>query len=91
MAFSVPAEPLKISLNGVDIPWVQQYNHLGHLLHNSEDWIHDLLVKRGTFIGGVHELQQELGLQHPNVMLKLVNTYNTCFTQSVNLESMAIT
>ena len=79
MAFSVPAEPLKISLNGVDIPWVQKYNHLGHLLHSSEDWIHDLLVKRGTFIGGVHELQQELGLQHPDVMLKLVNTYNTCF------------
>ena len=79
MAFNVPDEPVKISLNGVDIPWVSSYKHLGHLLHISEDWHHDLLLKRGAFIGGFHELQQELGVQHPDVMLKLVNTYNTCF------------
>ena len=79
MAFNAPEDPANISLNNVDIPWVSSYKHLGHLLHSSEDWKHDLMLKRGTFIGGVHELQQELGLQHPDVMLKLVNTYNTSF------------
>ena len=70
---------MKISLNGVDIPWVSSYKHLGHLLHVSEDWQHDLMLKRGAFIGGIHELQQELGLQSPDVLLKLVHTYVTCF------------
>ena len=61
------------------IPWVPSYKHLGHLLHDSEDWDSDLLQKRGIFIGGFHELQQELGLQDPSVMLKLVNTYISSF------------
>ena len=79
MAFGLQIEPVKISLNGVDLPWVSSYKHLGHLLHTSEDWSHDLLKKRGVFIGEFHELQQELGLQESVVMEKLVNTYITSF------------
>ena len=79
MFFNTQQEPIKISLNGLDIPWVPSYKHLGHLLHDSEDWDSDLLQKRGIFIGGFHELQQELGLQDPSVMLKLVNTYISSF------------
>ena len=74
MHFNTHMHPLNISLNGRDLPWVSSYKHLGHLLHDSEDWDHDLLLKRGTFIGGFHELQQELGLQDSSVMLRLVNT-----------------
>ena len=79
MHFNTHMHPLNISLNGRDLPWVSSYKHLGHLLHDSEDWDHDLLLKRGTFIGGFHELQQELGLQDSSVMLRLVNTYITSF------------
>ena len=79
MCFNIIEHPSNISLNGLDIPWASSYKHLGHLLHDSEDWDHDLLWKRGMFIGGFHELQQELGLQDPSVMLKLVNTYITSF------------
>ena len=79
MAFNINERPVNISLNGLDIPWVASYKHLGHLIHDSEDWGHDLLLKRGTFIGGFHELQQELGLQEASVMLRLVNTYISSF------------
>ena len=79
MHYNTQVEPMKISLNGLDIPWVPGYKHLGHMLHNSESWDCDLLQKRGAFIGGFHELQQEIGLQDPSVMLKLVNTYISSF------------
>ena len=79
MAFHTKERPVNISLNGRDLPWVSSYKHLGHLLHDSEDWQHDLLLKRGMFIGGFHELQQELGKQDPSIMLRLVNTYITSF------------
>ena len=79
MHFNIAEQPMNISLNGLSLPWVSSYKHLGTIIHNSEDWVHDMLIKRGMFIGGFHELQQELGVQHPAVMLRLVNTYITSF------------
>ena len=75
LALNVPCKPATISLYGVPLPWVDSYKHLGHWIHSDEDMDHDLLKKRGEFIGKVHELRQEFGHQDPNVFMSLVFVY----------------
>ena len=79
LAINVPAEPANIILYDTPLPWVDSYKHLGHLLHIDEDMSHDLLQKRGEFIGKVHALRQELGDQNPVVFMSLVSIYLSSF------------
>ena len=57
--------PEPIMLEGKQLPWVDSWPHLGHLLHRDESLDHDLLQKRGQFIGKLHSLKQEFGNQIP--------------------------
>ena len=55
--------------------------HLGHTIcagavENTSKFI---LSRRGEFVSKIHELQQELGNQHPHVFIRLVQTYLTSF------------
>ena len=43
-----------ITLEGRNFPWVESWAHLVHLLHKDESLGHDLLLKRGQFIGKLH-------------------------------------
>lgn len=71
--------PMNITINNTPLPWVDTYKHLGHIIHKDESWCHDMLIKRGEFIGKVHSLRQELGGQSPEVFIKLVTIYLTSF------------
>ena len=61
------------------LPWVESWPHLGHLLHQDESLDHDLLQKRGRFIGKIHSLRQEFGQKDPIVYMKLVSVFLTSF------------
>ena len=56
------------------LPWVTSAVHLGHTI-STVDYSKDILCRRGEFISNVHQLQQELGDQHPDVFMRLVQTY----------------
>ena len=71
--------PEPIILEGKQLPWVDSWPHLGHLLHRDESLDHDLLQKRGQFIGKLHSLKQEFGNQDPIVYTKLVSIYLSSF------------
>ena len=68
-----------IKLYGVPLPWVDSWEHLGHVIHRDESPSHDLLQKRGEFIGKVHNLRQELGAVDPKVFLILTQIYMSSF------------
>lgn len=75
LAFNVTSEPVRLNLYNLVLPWVKSAKHLGHVIHVDECPSHDLLKRRGEFIGKVHSLRQELGDQNPDVFMSLVRTY----------------
>ena len=87
--FKSPAQNIK--LYGQDIPYVNQWEHLGHLINNDGSTSHDILRSRAVFISKVHSLHQELGKVHPKVFLDLVQIYLSSFYGATlwDLESAA--
>lgn len=79
LAFNQKHPASNMSVDGIQIPWVEQAVHLGHVINIDQCTSHDASEKRGIFIGKTHALQQELGDQHPSVMLRLRWTYATAF------------
>ena len=80
IAFGSKIEPEKIKLNdGRVLPFVDSWPHLGFLLHNDRSPDHDLMIKRGKFIGKLHSLRQQLGNIDPIVHTKLISIYLTSF------------
>ena len=77
LAFNIPKNtiPANIVLNGRPLPWAESYKHLGHFIHSDESMSHDLMAKRGEFIGKLHALRQEVGNQYPDVFMTLVSVY----------------
>ena len=67
--------PKAIILYGRELPYVEEAVHLGHLLHTDESPGHDMLLKRGEYIGKFHSLRQDLGKQFPAVYMKLISVY----------------
>ena len=61
------------------LPWVESWPHLGHLLHSDQSLSHDLLQRRGQFIGKIHSFRQEFGNIDPIVYMKLVSIYLLSF------------
>ena len=59
IAFGAKFTPPPITLEGRDLPWVDSWQHLGHTLNKDESMDHDLMEKRGRFIGKIHSLRQE--------------------------------
>ena len=76
---------------GRDIPYVNQWEHLGHLINSDGTTSHDILRSRAIFISKVHSLHQELGKFHPKVFLNLVHIYLSSFYGATlwSLESSA--
>ena len=73
-------KPEKIDLNdGRNLPWVDSWPHLGHILHIDESPCHDLLMKRGQFISKLHVFRQEFGNVDPIVYMELVSIYLSSF------------
>ena len=61
------------------MPYDDQWEHLGHIIHKDMSTSHDILRSRAIFISKVHSLHQELGRVHPKVFLILVQIYLTSF------------
>lgn len=74
LAFNSTLNPTKLSLYNLSLPWVTSAVHLGHIISTVDD-SKDILSRRGEFISNVHQLQQELGDQHPDVFVRLVKIY----------------
>ena len=53
---TVYARPLYILLNNGQLPWVNQVNHLGHVLQCDNSMRIDIARKRGVFIGKMNLL-----------------------------------
>ena len=68
-------EPLNITLNGNQLPWVHQVKHLGHTLQSDNSMSIDIAQKRGIFIAKVNSLLQEFHFVTPKVLIKLMRTY----------------
>ena len=79
-------KPTPILMGEKELPWVDSWPHLGNNLHGNDfvypgkgSMSHDLLDKRGSFIGKFHSIFQEFGFSDPQVMMRLVSIYATSF------------
>ena len=79
IAFGMKHNPLPVNLNGINLPWCDTYEHLGHLLYKDGTLQRDCDLKRRSFIGQFHALRQEIKYQKPIVFLKLINIYLSHF------------
>ena len=75
VAFGTKLIPTSVKLNGVNLPWSDNFNHLGHLIYKNGSFDCDVESKRKSFCGQFHALRQELGFQSPVVLIKLINVY----------------
>ena len=80
LAFGIKHDPLvSIRLNDFNIPWCDNYKHLGHTLYRDGSLKLDVDLKKRSFIGQFYELRQELKLQHPIVFMNLIMVYLSHF------------
>ena len=79
VAFGLKTTPAKVMLNGVNLPWSDCFNHLGHLIYKDGTFNLDSEAKRKSFIGQFHAMRQELGQQSPVVIMNLINVYLISF------------
>lgn len=77
IAFNIDVVPAMLVLYDLQLPWVTSAIHLGHIINTEEDTSADILSHKAIFNTKVHELRQELGDQHPEVFISLVQTYLT--------------
>ena len=75
LVFGVKSKPAPLLLNGKQLPTVDSWYHLGHLIHSDESFHHDFDEKRRAIVGKIHSLNQELGPQDPMVYFKLLRIY----------------
>ena len=81
LAFNVITEPSSLVLYDLILPWVDSAIHLGHTISAGaiENTSQFISSRRGEFVSKVHDLQQELGDQHPHVFIQLVQIYLSSF------------
>ena len=75
LTFGMKSNPSPLQLDGKELPIVESWYHLGHLIHSDQSSHHDLEEKRRAMVGKIHSLLQELGPQDPSVFLKLIRLY----------------
>ena len=73
----VPIKPVQLS--GKPLPWVHQIKHIGSMLQGDNSMKVDLSQKRGTFIGRMNSLLQEFHYVDPDVLIKIINIFNTSY------------
>ena len=64
--------PAPVKLDGKDLPWVQQADHLGHTLHQTVTMDKDCLRARAKFIDKSADVRDQFGFAHPNQVLQMV-------------------
>ena len=69
VVFGSKLNPTRVKLNGVNLPWSDSFNHLGHLIYKNGNFDCDAESKRKSFCGQFHALRQELGRQSPIVLM----------------------
>ena len=57
------------------MPWVEQADHLGHVLHQSCTMDHDAAIKRAKFIDKTVELRETFSFAYPEQILRAVQVY----------------
>ena len=79
-------EPIPILMGEEELPWVENWPHLGNMIHKGDfrlpgkcSFSHDLINERDKFIGKFHGLLQEFGFSDSLVLLRMVNIYATSF------------
>ena len=70
-------QPMNVTLNGNQLPWVTQVKHLGHMLQSDSSMKIDIAQKRGGFVGKINSMLQEFHCVSPEIFIKLMNTYAT--------------
>ena len=75
---------MKVKLNGDLLPWVDTAKHLGNhlssrltLASSSPETKTDILIKRAILFDKVHQVQQQFGYYHPELVIKLFSIYST--------------
>ena len=79
-------QPIPILMGDSKLPWVDHWPHLGNNINRNDfrypgtgSLSHDLMDKRGIFIGKFHSLLQEFGFADSSVMMRMVHIYATSF------------
>ena len=82
-------ELAKILLNGDSLPWVESAKHVGNTMERNNSFSMDIRLKRGSFIGRVHSILQEVHFANPMMKMTMIKMYATSFYGSSlwNLQS----
>ena len=75
LVYGVESVLTPLVLGTKPLPYVTTWQHLGQTLCSDGSYTHDMMEKRRQLIGKFYSLQQDLGKQHPAVMLQLIRTY----------------
>ena len=63
----------EIQLNGNGLPWVESAHHVGNILERDNTFSKDIRMNRGSFIGRVHSILQEVHFANPVVKMKMIS------------------
>ena len=64
--------PAPVQLEGEDLPWVEQADHLGHVLHQSVTMDKDCTRARASFIDRSVDVRQQFSFASPDLTLQMV-------------------
>ena len=81
--------PANIKLNGEDLPWVPEYLHLGHKLHESLSMEADSRRAKASFMGRADDLRTELYWCHPRQRMLSIHLYCTDNYGTMNWDSQS--
>ena len=77
------AKPASLLLCGQPLPWVSTASHLGHELHESGDFRHDVLVKRAVLISKLVEVRDSFAFASPSSVLRALQVYCSSYYGSL--------
>ena len=76
-------EPVKLSLNGNELPWVNKAKYLGNTITNEINGLQkDIMEKRAAYIERNCEILQEFPFGHPEFKCHINKIYNSSFPGS---------
>ena len=67
--------PVKVQLNGNDLPWVETGTHIGHELHQMCNMDFDIKTKRAKFINTSSDIIDIFRFAHPDQVLRAISLY----------------
>ena len=64
--------PAPVQLEGEDLPWVENAEHLGHTLHQTGDMDKDCNRARASFIDRSVDVRQQFSFAAPDLTLQMI-------------------